>query len=169
MTGRTRLLGRRELRAALGSSSAAEGPSLIARLHPPLRSRHLGASVRRPQPSRKFRQEDRSRVHLPTPPLFPVRALRTPSVPSKVPPEILLGGLAQGLRRRREGREGVGCHRTTVGASEEQEVFFLRFYGVALRQPRRSVLRRPFSPLVRWPTRSHPPKVTLQRSPVGRR
>src|SRR5215213_10649638 len=143
--------------------------SLIARPHPPLRSRHLGASVRRPQPSREFRQEDRSRAHLPTPPIFPVRALRTPSVPSKAPPEILLGGLAQGLRRRREGREGVGGHRTTVGAPEEQDVFSLRFYGVALGQPRRSVLRRPFSSLVRWPTRSHPPKVTLQRSPVGRR
>src|SRR5919107_5043186 len=99
-----------------------------------------------------------------TTPLFPVGALRTPSVPSKVPPEILLGGLAHGLRRRPEGREGVGGHRTTVGAPEEQDVFSLRFYGVALRQTRRSVLRRPFLSLVRWPTRSHPPNFTLQRS-----
>src|SRR5215203_1237850 len=120
----------------------------------------------RESPSSKGARQDPSRGHLPTPPPFsvrPPRPLPRPAVPPE-PLEVLLGGFAQGLGCRSEGREGESRHHTTVGAPEEQEVWSHRFYGVALGQPSRCIFRCLFTSFVRWSARSHPPKFNLHSS-----
>ena len=66
-------------------------------------------------------------------PLFPIRTLRRPASLTVV----FLSGLADGLGRRPESREGKGGHRRAVGAPEDEEVRPVRFQLVTLGQPER--------------------------------